>query len=212
MVNIGLFVLKFFGKGLISMYIIAGLGNPGREYKYTRHNTGFEVIDKLAYDYNINVNRSKFSAMCGEGIIGGEKVILLKPLTYMNLSGNAVAAAMNFYKPGLDKLIVCCDDVNLPVGSIRIRKQGSDGGQKGLRNIIEMLGSDGFCRVRVGVGEKPAAMELKNWVLSGFMLEERDDIIKGMTDGADAVCMILRGEVNEAMSKYNKKKKVMENE
>ncbi len=194
------------------MYIIAGLGNPGREYKYTRHNTGFEVIDKLAYDYNINVNKSKFNAMCGEGFIGGEKVLLLKPLTYMNLSGTAVAAAMNFYKLELDKLIVCCDDINLPVGSVRIRRQGSDGGQKGLRNIIEALGDDRFCRVRVGVGEKPAAMDLKNWVLSGFMLEEKDDIVKGMTDGAEAACMIVKGEINQAMCKFNKKKKVKEDE
>ncbi|MCC8098356.1 MAG: aminoacyl-tRNA hydrolase [Eubacterium sp.] len=194
------------------MYIIVGLGNPGREYKYTRHNTGFEVIDKLAYDYNINVNKSRFNGICGEGLIEGEKVMLLKPLTYMNLSGNCVAQAVNFYKLPLDKLIVCCDDINLPVGSVRIRKQGSDGGQKGLRNIIERLGSESFTRVRVGVGEKPLRMDLKDWVLSYFMSEEGEAIIKGITDAGDSVKMILRGDINGAMGLYNKKVRVKEND
>ncbi|MCD7777382.1 MAG: aminoacyl-tRNA hydrolase [Clostridiales bacterium] len=193
------------------MYIIVGLGNPGREYKYTRHNTGFEVIDKLAYDYNININKSRFNGICGEGIIEGEKVMLLKPMTYMNLSGNCVAQAVNFYKLPLDKLIVCCDDINLPVGSVRIRRQGSDGGQKGLRNIIERLGSENFTRVRVGVGEKPLRMDLKDWVLSHFMSEEGEDIIKGITDSGDSVKMILKGDINGAMGLYNKKVRVKEN-
>ncbi|MCD8158492.1 MAG: aminoacyl-tRNA hydrolase, partial [Clostridiales bacterium] len=192
-------------------YIIVGLGNPGREYKYTRHNTGFEVIDKLAYDYNININKSRFNGISGEGIIEGEKVMLLKPLTYMNLSGNCVAQAVNFYKLPLDKLIVCCDDINLPVGSVRIRRQGSDGGQKGLRNIIERLGSENFTRVRVGVGEKPLRMDLKDWVLSHFMSEEGEDIIKGITDAGDSVKMILKGDINGAMGLYNKKVRVKEN-
>ncbi len=194
------------------MYIIAGLGNPGREYKYTRHNTGFEVIDKLAYDYNIDVNKSKFNGICGEGIIEGEKVMLLKPLTYMNLSGNSVAAAVNFYKLPLDRLIVCCDDINLPVGAIRIRKQGSDGGQKGLRNIIERLGSESFVRVRVGIGEKPLRMDLKDWVLSRFMSEEGEAIVKGITDAGEAVKMILKGDADRAMGTYNRKLKVKEND
>ncbi|MCD7904969.1 MAG: aminoacyl-tRNA hydrolase [Clostridiales bacterium] len=194
------------------MYIIVGLGNPGREYKYTRHNTGFEVIDKLAYDYNINVNKSRFNGICGEGIIEGEKVMLLKPLTYMNLSGNCVGAAVSFYKLPLDKLIVCCDDINLPVGHIRIRKQGSDGGQKGLRSIIERLGSEAFTRVRVGIGEKPVRMDLKDWVLSHFMQEEGEAIVKGITDAGEAVKMILKGDVNGAMGLYNKKIRTKEND
>ncbi|MCD8215597.1 MAG: aminoacyl-tRNA hydrolase [Clostridiales bacterium] len=194
------------------MYIIVGLGNPGREYKYTRHNTGFEVIDKLAYDYNINVNKSRFNGICGEGIIEGEKVMLLKPLTYMNLSGNCVGAAVSFYKLPLDKLIVCCDDINLPVGHIRIRKQGSDGGQKGLRSIIERLGSEAFTRVRVGIGEKPVRMDLKDWVLSHFMQEEGEAIVKGITDAGEAVKMILKGDANGAMGLYNKKIRTKEND
>lgn len=194
------------------MYIIVGLGNPGREYKYTRHNTGWQVIDKLAYDHNIDVNKSKFSSMVGEGFIKGEKVLLLKPLTFMNLSGSAVSQAVNFYKLPLDRLLVCCDDINLPVGSIRIREKGSDGGQKGLRHIIECLSSDGFSRVRVGVGEKPQRMDLKDWVLSGFMSEESDAIISAITDAASAVEMIVGGDTSGAMCKFNKRKRVEKDE
>ncbi len=194
------------------MFIIVGLGNPGREYKYTRHNTGFEVIDKLSYDHNINMNKNKFSGICGEGMIGGEKVMLLKPLTYMNLSGNCVGAAVEFYKLPLENLIVCCDDINLPVGSIRIRKKGTDGGQKGLRSIIERLGSSDFPRVRIGIGKKPDRMDLKDWVLSGFMQEEGTDIINAVTDAGDAVGMILKCNIDLAMSKYNKRNKVVRND
>lgn len=206
------FEILYFFNEVDRMFIVAGLGNPGREYKYTRHNTGWEVIDKLAYDHNIEINKIKFSGMAGEGLINGEKVLLLKPLTYMNLSGNAVAQAMSFYKLPLDRLIVCCDDINLPVGSIRIRQRGSDGGQKGLRNIIERLGSEDFARVRVGVGEKPARMDLKDWVLSGFMREEGEAIVGAITDASKAVEMMLEGDINAAMSKYNKKKRVAEND
>ena len=121
------------------MYIIVGLGNPGRDYKWTRHNVGFEVIDKLAYDYNIDMNKNKFKAIIGEGRIGSEKVILVKPLTYMNLSGESVRDIMDFYKHDVEKLIVTCDDINLPVSYIRIKRSGSDGGQNGLKNIIYQL-------------------------------------------------------------------------
>lgn len=187
------------------MYLIAGLGNPGQEYKWTRHNVGFEVISKLAYDYNIDMNKSKFKAQLGEGMINGKKVILIKPLTYMNLSGESISQIMNFYKTDIENLIVLCDDINLPVGNIRIRKKGSDGGQKGLRSIITLLGTENFPRVRVGVGNKPEGWDLKNFVLSRFTQEENDDIIKGITDAGDSVVSIINGKILDAMNKYNKK-------
>ncbi len=189
------------------MKIIAGLGNPGREYQGTRHNVGFEVIAKLAYDYNIDMNKSKFKAVMGEGRIGFEKVILLQPITYMNLSGECLREAVNFYKCEKEDIIVVCDDINLPLSYIRVRAKGTDGGQKGLRSIMYQLGYDDFTRVRVGVGEKPKEWDLKDFVLSHFSEGEKPDIIKGITDAADAVSMIVKadGDVKEAMNRYNKK-------
>ncbi len=189
------------------MKIIAGLGNPGREYGNTRHNVGFEVIAKLAYDYNIDMNRNRFKAVMGEGRIGFEKVVLLQPLTYMNLSGECLREAVSFYKCDKKDIIVVCDDINLPLSYIRIRAKGTDGGQKGLRNIMYQLGYDDFTRVRVGVGEKPPQWDLKDYVLSRFTDEERPDIIKGITDAADAVALIVKndGDVKEAMNLYNRK-------
>ena len=189
------------------MKIIAGLGNPGREYGNTRHNVGFEVIAKLAYDYNIDMNRNRFKAVMGEGHIGFEKVVLLQPLTYMNLSGECLREAVSFYKCDKKDIIVVCDDINLPLSYIRIRAKGTDGGQKGLRNIMYQLGYDDFTRVRVGVGEKPPQWDLKDYVLSRFTDEERPDIIKGITDAADAVALIVKnhGDVKEAMNLYNRK-------
>lgn len=188
------------------MKAIIGLGNPGRDYKWTRHNVGFEVINKLAYDYNIDMNKEKYKALTGEGRIGFEKVLLIEPLTYMNLSGESVREFVNFYKLQPEDIIVVCDDINLPVGSIRIRAKGSDGGQKGLRNIIYQLGYDNFTRVRVGVGEKPPQWDLARYVLSKFTEEENTDIIKGITDAGDAVAMIVKdGSTQQAMNTYNKK-------
>ena len=188
------------------MKAIIGLGNPGRDYKWTRHNVGYEVIDKLAYDNNIDMNREKFKAVVGEGHIGFEKVIFIEPITYMNLSGESVREFVNFYKLEPEDIIVLCDDINLPVGSIRIRTKGSDGGQKGLRSIIQQLGYDTFTRVRVGVGEKPPQWDLAKYVLSKFLEEEHDDIIKGITDAGDAVTMIVKKKnTTEAMNKYNKR-------
>ncbi|MCI8805099.1 MAG: aminoacyl-tRNA hydrolase [Clostridiales bacterium] len=187
------------------MYIIAGLGNPGNEYKWTRHNVGFEVISKLAFDYNIDMGKSKYKAIIGDGRINGKKVLLVKPLTYMNLSGESISQIMSFYKEETQNLIVVCDDINLPVGNIRIRKKGSDGGQKGLRSIIEALSSEDFPRVRVGVGSKPEGWDLKNFVLSRFTEEENDGIIKGITDAGASVVSIVEGKTLDAMNMYNKK-------
>ena len=187
------------------MYIIAGLGNPGHEYKWTRHNVGIEVISKLAIDYNIDMGKSKYKAIIGDGRINGKKVLLVKPLTYMNLSGESISQIMSFYKEETQNLIVVCDDINLPVGNIRIRKKGSDGGQKGLRSIIEALSSEDFPRVRVGVGSKPEGWDLKNFVLSRFTEEENDGIIKGITDAGASVVSIVEGKTLDAMNMYNKK-------
>ncbi len=194
------------------MIAIIGLGNPGRDYKNTRHNVGFEVINKLAYDNNIDMNKNKFKALIGEGRIGFEKVLLVQPLTYMNLSGESVRELVSFYKLEPEDIIVSCDDINLPVGYIRIREKGSDGGQKGLRSILYQLGYDNFTRVRVGVGEKPKDWDLKNYVLSKFTNEETEDIIQGITDATDAITMIVKEkDAKSAMNKYNKKvKKVVE--
>lgn len=190
------------------MYIIAGLGNPGRDYKWTRHNVGFEVLDKLAYDYNIDMNKSKFKAITGEGRIGSEKVILVKPLTYMNLSGESIREFVNFYKIETSNLIVCCDDINLPLSYIRVRPKGSDGGQNGLKNIIYQLGDDNFTRIRVGVGSKPQGWDLKDFVLSKFTKEDETDIIKGITNATDAIDLIIKDPfdgISKAMNQFNKK-------
>ncbi len=188
------------------MKAIIGLGNPGRDYSNTRHNVGFEVINKLAYDYNIDMNREKFRAVTGEGHIGSEKVILIQPLTFMNLSGESVREFVSFYKLEPEDIIVVCDDINLPVGGIRIRTKGSDGGQKGLRSIMYQLGYDNFTRVRVGIGQKPDKWDLAKYVLSKFTEEEHDGIIKGITDAGDAVAMIVRqNDAAEAMNRYNKR-------
>ena len=188
------------------MYAKIGLGNPGRQYQWTRHNVGYEVINKLAYDYNIDMNKQKFKAVLGEGRIGFEKVLLVQPVTYMNLSGESVREIVSFYKLEPEDIIVTCDDINLPLSHIRIREKGSDGGQKGLRSIMYQLGYDTFTRVRVGIGEKPKEWDLADYVLSKFREDENDDIIKGITDAADAITMIVKsGETRAAMNKYNKK-------
>lgn len=188
------------------MIAIIGLGNPGKDYKWTRHNIGFEVINKLAYDYNINMNKEKFKAVIGEGIINNKKVLLVEPITYMNLSGESVRDIVAFYKLSPEDIIVVCDDINLPLGGIRIRTKGSDGGQKGLRSILYQLGYDNFTRIRVGVGEKPSQWDLANYVLSKFTPEENEDVIKGVTDASDAITMIIKdGDTLQAMNKYNKK-------
>nr|WP_317357213.1 aminoacyl-tRNA hydrolase [uncultured Tyzzerella sp.] len=193
------------------MKLIIGLGNPGSEYKWTRHNVGFEVIDKLSYDFNINVNKNKFKAIYGEGIIHNEKVLLIKPLTYMNLSGECVRDFLHFYKDiTLDDIIIICDDINLPLGSIRIRKKGSDGGQNGLKNVIYHLNSDSFPRLRIGVGQKPEHFTLANFVLSKFNKDEEIDIIKGITMATDAIEIFIKDKQNglcNAMNLFNKKNK-----
>lgn len=189
------------------MHIIAGLGNPGREYAHTRHNVGYDTLDILADKHGISVDTTKFKGLIGKGIINGEKVILLKPLTYMNLSGESIREAVDYYKtdPETD-LIVIYDDIYLDPGNIRIRKQGSAGGHNGMKNIISHLGTEIFPRVRIGVGEKPKAYDLKDYVLGHFSKDEADAMQDGMIRAVNAVEKILAGDIDGAMTEYNRKR------
>ena len=187
------------------MTIIVGLGNPEKEYKGTRHNTGFEVVNKLAYDHNISVGKAKHRAHVGEGVIRGERVALVKPQTYMNLSGECVRDVLAWYKLTTESLIVIYDDCALPVGDVRVRKQGSAGGHNGMKNILYHLETDVFTRVRVGIGEKPERYVLADYVLSAFKKDEIEGWIAGVTRAGEAVEDILARGADFAMNKYNKK-------
>ncbi len=188
------------------MRVIIGLGNPERDYKGTRHNVGFEAVNKLAYDHNIEFNKAKHRAHIAEGSICGHKVMLVKPQTFMNLSGESVREILQFYKLSPQDIIVIYDDIDLDVGSIRVRLKGSAGGQNGMRNIIYQLESDEFIRVRIGIGEKPPKWDLADYVLSRFKPEEQEAIVDGITKATDAVEIIIKNGVNDAMNKYNLKK------
>jgi len=190
------------------MRIIVGLGNPGDTYKGTRHNVGFETIDKLSYDFNIPTkNNRQFRAHTGTGKIAGKNVILVKPTTYMNLSGEAIRAVLEYYKLTPADIIVVYDDVALPVGEIRVREKGSAAGQKGMINTVARLNTDEFPRVRIGIGDKPPSWSLSDYVLSRFLREEWEDMIKGITKAGDAVELILKEDANAAMNFFNKKNK-----
>ncbi|SFU67690.1 peptidyl-tRNA hydrolase, PTH1 family [Clostridium sp. DSM 8431] len=183
------------------MFLIVGLGNPGREYDNTRHNVGFDAIDVIADKYNIEVSRTKFKGVYGEGFIGGEKVILLKPTTYMNLSGESVREVMDFYKLSNEDILIIYDDITLDVGRIRIRPKGSAGGHNGIKSIIAHTGGDVFARIKVGAG-KPQG-DLVKHVLGTFSKEERADLDKVLEAVAMAAEEIVKGDVKEAMNKYN---------
>ena len=188
------------------MFIIVGLGNPTNEYAGTRHNVGFDVIDQIADKYNISVTERKHRAFCGKGIIGGQKVILVKPQTYMNLSGESVRSVLDFYKVDVEtELLVIFDDVSLDVGQLRIRKKGSAGGHNGIKNIIQHLGTNVFHRIKVGVGEKPKDYDLVDYVLGHFSKVEKEQMKEGYERAVNAVEMMLQGEVDAAMNEFNKK-------
>lgn len=187
------------------MYIIAGLGNPTREYEKTRHNVGFDTIDVLADKLNTSVDEKKFKGLYGRGIIAGEKVILLKPQTFMNLSGESVREAADFYKVDPEHIIVIYDDISLDVGQLRIRKKGSAGGHNGIKNIIAHLGHDVFMRVKVGVGEKPKGYDLADYVLGHFSKEEKEKMEVAYEKAVQAVRMAGLGEIDEAMNQFNRK-------
>lgn len=188
------------------MFIIAGLGNPKREYDNTRHNIGFALIDALSEQYRISVLSSQCKALVGKGIIEGHKVILAKPLTYMNLSGESIRPLADYYKvdPSAE-LIVVSDDVSLPPGQIRIRKKGSAGGHNGLKSVIGQLGSEEFYRIRIGVGEKPKGYDLADYVLGHFSKEEQLLMKEGVEKAVGAVKLMLNGEIDRAMNEFNRK-------
>ena len=187
------------------MFIIAGLGNPTKEYEGTRHNVGFQVIDKIAEKYNIAVDAKKGRAYVGKGIIEGQKVLLVKPQTYMNLSGESVRSLLDYYKVDEEhELIVIYDDIDLEPGQLRIRKKGSAGGHNGLKSIIQHLGTDQFPRIKVGVGRKPHPdYDMADWVLSKFAGEDLKTITEAIRKAADAVeCLIQEGP-DKAMNRFN---------
>ena len=186
------------------MFIIAGLGNPTREYEGTRHNVGFDVIDRLAARYNIDVDVKKHRALIGKGMIAGQKVILAKPQTYMNLSGESIRSILDYYKVDPEtELIVIYDDISLEPGKIRIRKKGSAGGHNGIKNIIAQLGTQNFQRVKVGVGEKPKGWDLADYVLGHFSKEDRGLVDDALKRAAGAVELMVQGEVDQAMNQFN---------
>lgn len=188
------------------MYIIVGLGNPKKEYDNTRHNIGFALIDALADEYHINMVEVKHKALTGKGMIKGQKVILAKPLTFMNLSGESVRPLTDYYKIEPEtELIVVSDDISLSPGAIRVRKKGSAGGHNGLKNIIQHLGTENFQRIRIGVGEKPKQYDLADYVLGHFSKEEMVSMNQGLQKAMDAIGMIIDGKVDEAMNAFNRK-------
>ena len=185
------------------MYVIVGLGNPGKQYEHTRHNVGFDVIDILAKEYGISVTKIKHKALIGEGRVGSEKVILVKPQTYMNLSGETLIDIYNYYKVDSNNIVVIYDDIDLEVGKIRIRKKGSGGTHNGMRSILKCLGTNEFPRVRIGVSKPRQGQDLADFVLSRFRKEEADDIQGGLEKAAKAVDCMIRENLDLAMNKYN---------
>lgn len=183
------------------MFLVVGLGNIGKEYEHTRHNIGFDIVDLISNKYNIDINREKFKGKYGEGIINSEKVILLKPSTYMNLSGESIREALNFYKISNENMIVLYDDISLDVGRLRVRNKGSAGGHNGIKNIIFNLGTDIFPRIKVGVGQPK--FDLVSHVLGKFSSKDRDKINKVLEVGVESVECIIGSGVTEAMNKFN---------
>lgn len=188
------------------MYLIVGLGNPETDYSKTRHNMGFNVINKISNEYGIEVNKSKFKSLIGSGIINNQKIILLKPQTFMNLSGEAIIEVMNFYKISEDKLIVIYDDIDIEPGSIRIRKSGSAGTHNGMKSVIENIKTEKFCRVRVGIGKPKEHMDMINYVIGHISEDDVKLLDSGAEMAKDAVIEIIKNNVDSAMNKYNKKR------
>lgn len=185
------------------MIVIAGLGNPGSKYSETRHNVGFNVIDKLAESNDIKVNKLKFKALTGEGFIGSEKVLLLKPSTYMNNSGQSIREVMDFYKLPPENLMVIVDDIDIEFASIRLRKSGSAGSHNGLKSIIFHIQVEDFPRLKIGIGKKPSYFDLADFVLSKFNQEERKLMDKSIEKASEAVEEFVKNGIEQAMNEYN---------
>ena len=185
-------------------HLLVGLGNPGAKYEYTRHNAGFLFLDALCQKKGARIDRAKFDALCGEVTLGGHRVLLMKPQTMMNLSGKAVSAAASFYHISPENILVVFDDISLPVGRMRVRRQGSHGGHNGIKSIISSLGSDAFPRIKLGVGEKPHPdYDLVNWVLSEFSGTERRILTPVFEKAGEGAELILSGNVEGAMQSCN---------
>lgn len=187
------------------MIIIAGLGNPGREYASTRHNVGFDVIDVLAERYNIRMNKLKFKGVTGEGTIDGKKVLLLKPSTYMNNSGISIREAVSFYKVEMKDLLIIYDDIDIDFGTIRIRKKGSAGSHNGMKSIIYHLTDDSFPRIKIGIGKKPEGYDLADFVLSKFSQDERKIIDETIRKASDATEAFVKDGIDNCMNNFNTK-------
>ena len=185
-------------------WLVVGLGNPGKKYEGTRHNAGFLAADALAAKTGITVDRLKFHALIGDGLCGEKRILLAKPQTFMNLSGQAVDEIMQFYKIPPERLLVMCDDISLEPGKLRIRRKGSHGGQNGMRNIIDMVETSDFCRIKLGVGAKPHPdYNLADWVLSHFTVNECKEMEQSAKNAADAAELIVNGQIDKAMNLYN---------
>ena len=185
-------------------WLIVGLGNPGTQDEFTRHNAGFLTIDQLAKKCHVTIDRIKFKGLCADAMICGKRVLLLKPQTYMNHSGQAVQEAAEFYKIPPDRICVIFDDISLPVGRLRVRRKGSDGGHNGIKSILYLLGSDQFPRVKIGVGAKPRPdYDLADWVLSRFTREEGILLEETTEKGVQALQLIVQGNIDEAMNRFN---------
>ena len=188
------------------MFIIIGLGNPTKQYEGTRHNVGFAVIDMLERKYHINVDTKKHKALIGKGVIEGQKVLLAKPQTYMNLSGESIRSLVDFYKVDeTSEILIVYDDISLDVGQMRIRQKGSAGGHNGIKSIISHLGTQEFLRIKIGVGEKPKGYDLADYVLGRFDSKEYDTMEEGYVRVATAIEDILMNNMDGAMNKFNKK-------
>lgn len=188
------------------MILIAGLGNPGKEYENTRHNAGFLVMDTLAQKLGADLSERKHRALCGKAVIGGQKVILLKPQTYMNSSGESIRAAADYYKVPPEDILVVYDDISLAPGQLRIRAKGSAGGHNGIKSIIAHLGTQEFPRVKVGIGEKPPRMDLADYVLGHFSSGEKKIMEEAAKEAADAICEIVNVGIEQAMNDHNRRK------
>lgn len=185
-------------------FLIVGLGNPGKQYEGTRHNAGFLVLDTLAESMGVKMNRIKFKGLCGEGMLSEKKVLLLKPSTFMNLSGQSVREAMAFYKLPPERVLIVFDDISLPPGKLRIRRMGSDGGHNGMKNILYLSGKDTFPRIKVGVGAKPSPdWDLADWVMSRFTDKEAASLREAADHAAKACALIVDGKIDQAMNQFN---------
>ncbi len=184
-------------------FIIAGLGNPGKEYELTRHNTGFLAMDRVEAETGSKINKLKFKSYTALTTLGGHRVLLMKPCTFMNLSGEAVTAAMEFYKIPIQNVIVVFDDTTLPIGKMRIRKKGSDGGHNGIKSIIYLSGSNEFPRVKIGIGQKPDGWDLADWVLGKYSDKDLKILSPIFDNTVDALKLIMDNKAEEAMGKYN---------